>query len=78
LVNWIGFNGLVLSIISPIKIKGSDLKLQLKLKDLRETLDFYNKELKGKGLTEKQRDKFLLAKASLEKIVEEKGEKGEK
>ena len=69
---------MVLSIISPIKIKGSDLKLQLKLKDLRETLDFYNKKLKGKGLTEKQRDKFLLAKASLEKIVEEKGEKGEK
>ena len=52
--------------------------MQLKLKDLRETLNFYNKELKGKGLTEKQRDKFFLAKASLEKIVEEKVEKGEK
>jgi len=45
-----------------------------KLKNLEETRSFYNWKLKDKGLTEKQRDSFLLALKNVERIIEEKRE----
>lgn len=50
----------------------------IKLKALKETKSFYNWKLKDKGLTEKQRDSFLLALKSIERIIEEKEKAGEK
>ena len=46
--------------------------MALKLEDLEETRSFYNWKLKDKGLTEKQRDSFLLALKSIERINEGK------
>jgi len=40
-----------------------------KLKNLEETRSFYNWKLKDKGLTEKQRDSFLLALKNIERII---------
>jgi len=51
----------------------------IKLKALEETRKFYNWKLKDKGLTEKQRDSFLLALKNVERIIEEKrGVRGKK
>jgi len=50
----------------------------LNLKALEETRNFYNWKLKDKGLTEKQRDSFLLALKNIERIIEEKEKAGEK
>lgn len=50
----------------------------IKLKSLEQTKNFYKWELKKKNLTEKQRDKFLLALESIEKIIKKKEEPGEK
>jgi len=49
-----------------------------KIKNLKETRSFYNWKLKDKGLTEKQRDSFLLALKNIERIIEEKEKSGEK
>ncbi|MBA7556654.1 hypothetical protein ES705_49370 [subsurface metagenome] len=50
----------------------------IKLKSLKQTLAFYDWELKKGGLTEKQRDSYLLALKSIEKIIGEKEKSGEK
>jgi len=49
----------------------------IKLKSLEQTKNFYKWELKKKNLTEKQRDKFLLALESIEKIIKKKELSGE-
>jgi len=41
----------------------------IKLKSLEQTRNFYKWELKEKDLTEKQRNKYLLALKSIEKII---------
>ncbi len=50
----------------------------IKLKTLKQTRAFYNWELKKKSLTEKERASYLLALKSIEKIIKEKEESGEK
>jgi len=50
----------------------------LKLKALEETRSFYKWELKKEGLTERERDKFLLALESIERIIKEKEKVREK
>jgi len=49
----------------------------IKLKSLEQTKNFYKWELKEKDLTEKQRNKYLLALKSIEKIIKEKKLSGE-
>jgi len=49
----------------------------IKLKSLEQTKNSYKWELKKKDLTEKQRNKYLLALKSIEKIIEEKKLSGE-
>ncbi|MBA7575984.1 hypothetical protein ES695_20820 [Candidatus Atribacteria bacterium 1244-E10-H5-B2] len=49
----------------------------IKLKSLEQTRNFYKWELKKKDLTEKQRNKYLLALKSIEKIIKEKKLSGE-
>ncbi|MBA7525519.1 hypothetical protein ES705_17670 [subsurface metagenome] len=49
----------------------------IKLKSLEQTRNFYKWELKKKDLTEKQRNKYLLALKSIEKIIKEKELSGE-
>lgn len=44
----------------------------IKLKALEETRSFYNVELKKKGLTETERDKYLKALKIVEKIIKGK------
>lgn len=50
----------------------------IKLKTLKQTRSFYNWKLKDKGLTEKQRNEFLKALKSIEKIIKKKERSGEK
>jgi len=50
----------------------------IKLETLEQTQVFYIWELKKKSLTEKQRNKFLLALESIEKIIKEKEKVREK
>jgi len=50
----------------------------IKLKSLKQTRDFYLRELKKEGLTESERSKYLLALKSIEKIIKEKEMSGEK
>jgi hypothetical protein len=50
----------------------------IKLKALKETRSFYKVELEKEGLTGKQRDSYLLALKSIEKIIGEKERSGEK
>jgi len=50
----------------------------IKLKRLKQTRDFYLRELKKEDLTESERSKFLLALKSIEKIIKEKERSGEK
>ena len=52
--------------------------MALNLKALEETRSFYNWKLKDKGLTEKQRNSFLLALKNIEGIIQEKEKSGEK
>ena len=49
----------------------------IKLKALEETRSFYNVELKKKGLTERERDKYLKALKLIEGFIKRK-EKAEK
>ncbi len=51
---------------------------EIKLENLGGTRDFYIHKLKDKNLTEKQRDSFLWALKSIEKIIKEKEKAGEK
>lgn len=51
---------------------------KIKLESLKQTEKFYEYELKKKSLTEKQREAYLLALKSIEKIIKEKEEPGEK
>ncbi len=44
----------------------------VKIKALKETISFYKVELKKEELTEKERDKYLLALKSIEKIIKER------
>jgi len=44
----------------------------LQLKALKETRSFYNVELKKKGLTEREKDKYLKALKIVEKIIKKK------
>jgi len=50
----------------------------VKLKALKETRNFYNWKLKDKGLTEKQRDSFLMALKKVERIIKEREKSGER
>jgi len=50
----------------------------LKLKALEETRAFYNVELKKKGLTERERDKYLKALKIIEGLIKRKEKAGEK
>ncbi|GAJ22461.1 unnamed protein product, partial [marine sediment metagenome] len=50
----------------------------VKLRTLKQTRAFYNYELKKEGLTGKERISYLLAKKSIEKIIREKENSGEK
>jgi hypothetical protein len=50
----------------------------IKLKALKQTKNFYLWELKKEGLTESERSKYLLALKSIEKIIKEKEDSGEK
>ena len=50
----------------------------IKLKTLKQTKKFYLWELKKEGLTESERSKYLLALKSIEKIIKEKENSGEK
>ena len=50
----------------------------LKLKALKETRSFYKGKLRDKGLTKKERNKYLGALNSIEKIIEEKEKAREK
>jgi hypothetical protein len=50
----------------------------LKLKTLKETRSFYKGKLRDKGLTKKERNKYLGALNSIEKIIERKERSGEK
>lgn len=45
---------------------------RLKIETLEQTRAFYNWELKKESLTEKERASYLLAKKSIEKIIQEK------
>jgi len=49
----------------------------IKLKSLEQTRNFYKCELKKKDLNEKQRNKYLLALKSIEKIIKGKKLSGE-
>jgi len=49
----------------------------IKLKSLEQTRNFYKCELKEKDLTEKQRNKYLLALKSIKKIIKAKKLSGE-
>jgi len=51
--------------------------VRLKIKTLRETLNFYNWKLRDKELTEKKRNEFLKAKKIVERIIWEKELSGE-
>ncbi|GAI61205.1 unnamed protein product [marine sediment metagenome] len=51
--------------------------MRLKLKALDETKSFYNAELKKKGLTETERDKYLSALKTIKRIIREKERSGE-
>jgi len=51
---------------------------KIKLESLKQTKKFYEYELKKKNLTEKQREAYLLASKSIEKIIKEKELPGEK
>ena len=52
---------------------------QIKIKSLEQTRAFYIWELKrSESLTEKQRESYILALGSIEKIIKEKEESGEK
>ena len=42
---------------------------KVKVDELERTKSFYNKKLKNKGLTEKQRNSFLWALESINKII---------
>ena len=50
----------------------------IKIKALEETISFYKMELKKKGLTERERDKYLRALKIIEKIIKGKERSGEK
>lgn len=50
----------------------------IKLKSLKQTLAFYDWELKKGSLTEKERVSYLLALKSINKIIREKERSGEK
>ena len=50
----------------------------LKLKSLDETKSFYNAELRKKGLTETERNKYLSALKTIKRIIREKERSGEK
>lgn len=50
----------------------------VKLKALDETKSFYNAELRKKGLTETERNKYLSALKTIKKIIREKERSGEK
>lgn len=50
----------------------------IKLKALDETKSFYNAELRKKGLTETERNKYLSALKTIERIIKEKEGSGEK
>ena len=52
--------------------------MKINLKALEETRSFYKVELKKEGLTEKKRNDYLKALKSIEKIIKEKEESGEK
>ena len=52
--------------------------MKINLKALEETKSFYKVELKKEGLTEKKRNDYLKALKSIEKIIKEKEESGEK
>lgn len=49
----------------------------VKIEVLEKTKAFYNRKLKDKNLTEKQRSSYLLAKKIIEKIIREKEGAGE-
>lgn len=51
--------------------------MRVKLKDLDETKSFYNAELKKKGLTETERNKYLSALKTIKRIIREKERSGE-
>ena len=46
--------------------------MRVKLKALEETRSFYKWELKKEDLTEKKRNKFLMALNSIEKIIKKR------
>lgn len=46
--------------------------MRVKLKALKETRSFYNWELKKESLTKKERNKFLKALKSIEKIIKKR------
>ena len=50
----------------------------IKLKALEETRSFYNVELKKKGLTERERDKYKKALKIIEGFIKRKEKAGEK
>ena len=50
----------------------------IKLESLEQTKNFYLEELKKEDLTEKQRDSYLLALKSINKVIKEKELSGEK
>jgi len=52
--------------------------VRVSLEALKQTQAFYIWELKKKSLTEKERNKFLLALKSIEKLIKEREKPGEK
>jgi hypothetical protein len=51
--------------------------MPIKLKSLEETRSFYNVELKKKGLTERERDKYLKALKLIEGFIKREEKAGE-
>ena len=74
------FTGLSLILFYIVHIRDlgcAHKEMALKLKGLRETVNFYKWELKKEDLTEKERDKYLKALKLIDKIIGEKEKSGE-
>ena len=48
--------------------------MKVKLKALRQTMNFYNRKLEDKGLTEKERSKFSVSLKIIKKIIKKREE----
>jgi len=55
-------------------IKGYAVINNIKLESLKQTKYFYLEELKRIDLTSKQRDSYLIAKETIERIIKQKAE----